>query len=539
MLIGLFILVGCASDDPPSYEPVPASEPIVRVSPELPELSEVPAPTEQSQSSQPVTITPGRSGVTNSSLMMVLDDELDVYRWPGDDWQPFISYKPLTVVSTDSWTELENGEIWLHIALSGDLSQLPVYTGPVAGKLAAWNPSMPGGIHGAVNGWGVSFSAWPNGPQHRLALANGRYPVLGRSLDSEWIALRVDSLHPSDVGLPLSEVNLEIEVADLPIYLSRGAEVVTLDADGRAVASIFFSEWSDLEMFLNDREVLLRVTERGTLVWDVMENETRWLTDRRLFNLSPDGQYAVGLFWDDESLPEYWQQPARVALVSIEDGSEVTFTDVTLPWPLPPMEREVGPFWSADSRWLMSNARQVDGPDRYVALSVNGEQVEIVPSGYLRNWRSLRETESADEALVYLSANGEEIARPWSDEVFEVAAPQWRPFPEVPERWEARTWSPDGRLFLAERFRYSEEFDENGFASTLPGLLNRQWWYGKWELKEWRTIDVGVFDEQGRLRQVFRGYGGHCDEVHSKASWSPDSKRLLFRPFFERCGCCA
>ena len=83
---------------------------------------------------------------------------------------------------------------------------------------------------------------------------------------------------------------------------------------------------------------------------------------------------------------------------------------------------------------------------RHVALSVNGELVEIVPpeGESASHWSRLQAIEQAGGTLRYLNAGGEELERPWSDGVFGSDTAATRDFPELSDGWWPRQWSPDG-----------------------------------------------------------------------------------------------
>lgn len=90
--------------------------------------------------------------------------------------------------------------------------------------------------------WGAEFSAWPSGPGVGYRVVGGPWGVAGRSIDSEWVAVRVPGLAPQVVWLQASEVELntpDLSVADLPVFLGRETLVLPVgDPDGREARTI-------------------------------------------------------------------------------------------------------------------------------------------------------------------------------------------------------------------------------------------------------------------------------------------------------------
>lgn len=594
LLLGLLSLTACANDGPPSFaepKPVAATEEPQQAPADHPSAVSETRPEQQS----------GAIQQSISNVIMRLSEELDVYQWIGDDWLPFRSFGPRTLLLADGWVEQDNGVIWLHLDLNGDLdgwvrleesplslreaqslpqlerpalpttqlngpdggklevsllgtsedkasiavrfvgsdavvwvdrwnfedSQslgwLPVYTGAVSGRWEPWRVVEGGRLEVQVHNWNSDLAAWPGGPTSEWRLQTGSYPVLGRSLDGKWLALRVDALEPPVVWRSAIGLKLDFDPSDLPIFLSAGLEVVTIDSDGRAVSSSLAPELRGYWEWRSENELLLSEWEVGSWLWDMESGETRWLSDRDLANVSPNGAFAVDVFQADEDAPIDWNEPRHVALVSLDNGREVVFEEAHKPWgtDAPGFQQ----FWSADSRWLLSTvARYGDEEEttRHFALSVNGELVEIAPpeGEWVSSWRALQRVEQAGGTLRYFNAAGEEIERPWSDEVFGADAAASRDHPELSDGWWPRNWSPDGRWLLATRIQESNEFDRDGLAALR--------WHGR---RSWGIYEFGVFDDQGTLLQVFRGFGGlDCGQWTSMATWSPDGSRIVFGP---------
>ncbi len=611
-LWGLIAISACANDAPPAFappEPASASQPTAE--PPMPRQ----ASTEQASTGrqapdadQPLWQPPKPVERINDKLIIRLSDKLAVYHWIGDDWLPLHTFGPRALLLVDGWAAQDNGVIWLHLDLNGDLDgwarlnesplrpeeaqplpelaqptlptvqltdadgnphtisllgrstddlsiavrfgdddavmwvdrweienernlpRLPVYTGVIVGRWEPWLRHEGERLKIEVYPWDYTLATWPNGPQLPWRLPTDMYPVLGRSLDAQWLALRVSALDPPVVWLPIGRRQLDFNPADLPIFLSAGLELVTLDSDGRAISSIFASQaWRNWE-WRNDQELLLHGSGDGTWLWDVERNETRKLSDRWLSNVSPDGAFAVRHFQTETAAPDGQRAPSHIALVSLDDGREVIFESVFKPW----ITEEPGfqQYWSADSQWLLSTVAQYYNEEQrtqYFALSRRGALVEIVPpeGKRARHWNALREIETTGGRLRYLNADGEEIERPWSDEVFDpIAVPSfdgWELADDWSPSWSAG-WSPDGRLLIGRRAQLAWEFDEDGLAA-LP-------WPNR---RSWGVDEIGVFNRNGELLQVFRGFGLDCHQWTSTVSWSPNGSRLLFGPRWTGC----
>ena len=593
-----FLLVvtsgACANDGPPIFV-----EPKSSASSDEPQQAPLGRPTAVEQARGERQPEAARQSVDN--VIMRLTEELEVYQWIGDDWLPVRSFGPRTLLLADGWVEQENGVIWLHLDLNGDLGGwarlnespvspeeaqslprlaqpvlpttqlatpdggqlavsllgmsedkasiavrfvgsdavvwvdrweveggqslgwLPVYTGTVSGRWEPWHLVEGGRVVVQVYNWNSDLAAWPGGPISEWRLQTGSYPVLGRSLDGKWLALRVDTLDPPVVWRSAVGLELDFDPSELPIFLSAGLDVVTIDSDGRAVSSSFAPELPSYWEWRTAKELLLSEWDVGSWLWDTESGETRRFSDRNLANVSPNGAFAVDVFQADEDAPIDWNEPRHVALVSLDNGREVVFEEAHKPWgtDAPGFQQ----FWSADSRWLLSTvARYGDEEEttRHFALSVNGELVEIAPpeGEWVSSWGALQRVEQAGGTLRYFNAAGQEIERPWSDEVFGADAAASRDYPELSDGWWPRNWSPDGEWLMATRAQFTNEFDENGVAA-LPWVVRRGW----------GIYEIGVFDREGALRQVFRGFGGlDCGQWTSMPTWSPDGSRIVFGP---------
>ena len=94
-------------------------------------------------------------------------------------------------------------------------------------------------IRAELVGWAAEFASWPGGPggSFKLLRRPMGYPVVGRSADAAWIALRLRDVAPSDAWVRAEAVRLwaddlaDLAVVDLPIFIGRGTAVLSLRED--------------------------------------------------------------------------------------------------------------------------------------------------------------------------------------------------------------------------------------------------------------------------------------------------------------------
>lgn len=532
----------------------------------------------------------------NRSLILRLTDETDVYPYPADDLHRPDSIGGGALLLADGWLALEDGRVWLRLDMNGDrvgwirlvdspltlteaqslpqldapplptlwvrsthpeptevrvlggsedgrflavrlvgretvvwlarselgsnadFDGLPTYAGPVAG---AWTPRAfaPPAVAALVSGWRAQLSAWPNGPRIPFRLLSGEYPTLGRSLDSQWIAVRLEGLDPPIGWVPGEAVDLNVDVEELPMFLSAGLEIIELDGEGRARSSMLTAP-PDLWEWRTDDELLIRT--RSDEQW-LSETWNPWSGTRQLVagisvgDVSPDGRYAAHSEW----VSSLEDRGGDVVLIPLDGGDWVRFDNVFKAIP-----RDGGwpdTYWSPDSQWRLTVLYSYDSetPTRSFALGIDGRRIEIIGPNWTETWQDIV---ARDSELTFLDEEGRQIEAPWSADRLRALAPHWKPLPSLGDGWWDAKWSPDGRLVLATRIHESGEFSEDGLA-TLPGNL----WPG------WGYVEIGVFNPDGQLKQVFRGYGWQCGSTRPRASWSPNGERIAIGPGWVGC----
>ncbi len=110
------LAAACTDDEVPAYvepEAVQATVP-VEAEPEVAESQEVEPEPEPAAAQE---AEPERDRV----VVFRLTDNVEIYQWPGDDWQPFVSHRPRTLLLADGRVRLENGELWLRLDMNNDV----------------------------------------------------------------------------------------------------------------------------------------------------------------------------------------------------------------------------------------------------------------------------------------------------------------------------------------------------------------------------------------------------------------------------------
>ena len=138
----------------------------------------------------------------------------------------------------------------------------------------------------------------PYGPAGSEYLQGGpgrRYPVLGRSIDGEWIALRpvrLENRWNQQYGwLPRDSVRLNVDAASLPIVASSDLEVISVDANG-----VFGRQYAVVEGAPDVRwrgDNALVGAGDGLWEWRPFSETPRVIDDRRWNQLSPDGRWCL------------------------------------------------------------------------------------------------------------------------------------------------------------------------------------------------------------------------------------------------------
>ena len=440
--------------------------------------------------------------------------------------------------------------LWVEqsdLEVVGSFGQLPDYEGVIAGDYRPRTITKSDQLVYLTNEAYRSESnifAWPGGPKLPFRLPQWGLPVLGRSLDGNWIALRLTEIDPPIVWVPTEDLQRvwNVSFEDLPVALSAGLEVFTLNSSGQATHSVFapirpaYWEWR------SDDELLLHDQNGASWLWDVTTDEQRLLTTRTIANVSPDGKFAIELTCPDESQEPSWDLLRYVALVSMENGEVLGIgSERRLSQDHPTQEpshsqasptrrgceRVLWQGWSPDSKWVMTRWNLASEPEneRFLAISIGGELIEIIlpERPVFFNWNDLEDFRQAGEEIVYLTENGDAIDRPWSEADFEVAGGDWPDLPSPPPGWYT-TEAGTGRFGVGFRGMFTEHVDERG-VSAYPGGSGRGW----------GISEIGILTSSSEVGLILRRYGAECGRTTSYLSWSPTRNRIAFGPKWRPC----
>ena len=400
---------------------------------------------------------------------------------------------------------------------SSDLWRWPeafgVYQGPVWGRWIAGSRHSPPPIWAEVRLHDRGLAVWPGGTELPVNLAATQHPILGRSLDGEWIALRFDAFAPPIAWVPTASVRNELDLESMPVFLSTGMQLFDIDESGQIVGSNIVETPGSWE-WRNESELTIgnHVGDDWSMeLWDTLTDQRRPMAPGYIGDISPDGRYAVHREWPRRLSHDAGHEAvADVVLIPLDGGEPVTFESVYRYPPtdyFPRLRR-----WSPDSRWYLSVRFDLDEPTRVFALGVDGRRVEILnQNGLTYEWPDL----IGVDGLRYLNEAGEPIDAPWTSDMLDELPQHWSPGPRLGDGWTDVEWSANGRYLLARRNVETGEFTERGYAA-LPSVIWRDWGYH----------EIGVFDSAGTLLQAFRGQGFQCGSSRPEAKWSPTGNRI-------------
>ena len=224
----------------------------------------------------------------------------------------------------------------------------------------------------------------PYGPAGSEYLQGGpgrRYPVLGRSIDGEWIALRPDRLENrwnQQYGwLPRDSVRLNVDAASLPIVASSDLEVISVDADG-----VFGRQYAVVEGAPDVRwrgDNALVGAGDGLWEWRPFAETPRVIDDRRWDQLSPDGRWVLG---DDGVFGN--PDVSDLRIMSTDGHEEVSFSALDFHCVFRLAECS---YWSPNSEYLRiwSAGRPAEDANFIHVLGIDGSHTEP-PIGERVRW---------------------------------------------------------------------------------------------------------------------------------------------------------
>ena len=228
-----------------------------------------------------------------------------------------------------AWIALRrvNGDdelIWLKsdgVASADIVAELAVQPGaPRAGP----EPVM------ASHDWfSIGIRAWPgheNGFRivQRWGQPPTEYPVVGRSLNGRYVAIRLGTANPPVVWVERGSVGLDADLTDAPVLVASGTEAIGANGEFTAVQRMSRWQW-------RDDNTIVGTNQSGVWHWDPAANILRKMTaDSFKPVFSPDGAYAaVGIGRQREDGMIDWQGERTVRIWSLDhDGPPQVFEHV-------------------------------------------------------------------------------------------------------------------------------------------------------------------------------------------------------------------
>lgn len=259
------------------------------------------------------------------------------------------------------------------VELEEPVGSLPIYIGECCvhelprklamAEIVAGNAPLAQRPHGQFDGYELKGG---DGAQ---------FPIVGRTADGKWIALRVRALTPNFVWTPIHFVSPNVDSDEIPILIASGTEALSADSSGefgvRYAATDAFRRWG----WLGDG-TLVGTNDDGAWHWDPETGVHRRLTEAdTTMIVSPDGRYVVSQHCADATTNSGWcaHEVAISAIDSAGLGEPVSFPGAYLMTFDPRQPRQPYPslMWAPDSLHLIAR----NGPSResgWLVLSVNG-----------------------------------------------------------------------------------------------------------------------------------------------------------------------
>lgn len=491
-------------------------------------------------------------------------DQSPRYRLVGrSDDGAWVALRPAAGDQTTIWLKSER-LVTRGLTSAGLIAELPV--------LADGPGSGPKPITASHDWFSIGIRAWPgheNGFRivQRWGQPPTEYPVVGRSLNGRYLAIRLGPANPPVVWVERGSVGVNADLTEAPVLVASGTEAIGPNGEFTAVQRMSRWQW-------RDDNTIVGTNSSGVWHWDPAANILRRITaDSFKPVFSPDGAYAalgIGRQREDGSIN--WQGERTVRIWSLDhDRPPQVFEDVNrFGFTHHPTDPSL--HWSPDSRYLLSY-RQGGGeaqPDRWFVLNLDGGQSELPlierawplwladstlaflgfagtrllrssPTGELLQDLDLGRIELSNihwspTALIGLAATPDGWVR------IELEAEQVSPLPTPLDRgrWAAQ-WSPDGRSALfasepGELYLYWAEANRADQVTTIELPSAR---YPRLRALWSRNSEhVAVTGADGELYIVRRQSGQatvvepetkHVFRPALAVAWSPDAERLLTR----------
>lgn len=254
-----------------------------------------------------------------------------------------------------------------------DLGRLPVYSGPIWG---AWTPSSESPLAEATSGGWLAFAGRPSGEYAEHVLAVGAsHSILGRSVDGEWVALRVDTLRPEYVWAPADSVRLKGQIAAAPIYVGKWMQTMSVDASGNVGQPSATSEPLYHWQWRSDGTIVGSNSD-GLWHWHPASGELRRFAEPQWVTFSPDGRYAASGCCQDYQAGDLMRD---ITITPVEGAEPIVFVDANR-WHFTHHSEDPSLRWSPDSTHLLSDIHgdaETGEEARRAILGVDGSRVEM------------------------------------------------------------------------------------------------------------------------------------------------------------------
>ena len=413
------------------------------------------------------------------------------------------------------------------------LGRLPVYIGP---SIGVWNPMgaedelLASDVQRAtarITWYGTAALATPIELPGAILIRGDyerHYPILGRTYDSTWIALRSTEFTYGYFWTDRSRLQLSVEVEDVPVIVSARTDVFTIGDDGTLQepyhSAPYFRRWR-----WRDDDTIVGVNTAGIWRWSLATGQLTKLEESQWVRFSPDGRYAAfgiaeGNAWRTGDAP-------RDVVILPTDGTEAMTFRVVNQRRYTHHDGDPSLIWSPDSRYLLSRYWTEMGGS-YV-LGVDGSQSELLAGN--SSWQrdsTLSVQADEDETMIYDPVS--QKRRPAGSELSELRSSSEdvdAGLPELPagadlDRFRSAVdVSPDGRWIVVRTLTYPMEFDATGF-SVFPNVGLS--WNGSW----WVRVGFLLIDrESGAVLHTLLAPGNICHHG-ARAEFSPNGRSIAF-----------
>ena len=241
------------------------------------------------------------------------------------------------------------------------------------------NSSQPPRAAAEITWWRADMHSSPHtepGFLHLRGWTDHRYPILGRSVDSQWIALRLELLNPGYAWTPLDRLSLNLGVAELPIIVATGMEVLSVDPGGGLgatyAATTQFQRWQ-----WRSDNTIVGSNDQGLWHWNPLSGDLRRFAEPQWVQFSPDGRYAASGFGGDFGAGDW----LRDVIITPVDGAKPIVFEAANQYRFTHHDSDPSLLWSPNSQYLLSTLYD-EAWSGYVILGVDGSRVELETSGW-------------------------------------------------------------------------------------------------------------------------------------------------------------